>query len=128
MQGCAMSIFLFLKFYNFIKGIMHIHSILKKPKTNVFILHFSFKIFITCNRTMYSEQNMEKNYPNFSYINCISSRKVGVIIFPFIPGCFSLISNVTNFFIHSLNRFVFKKMLMCCWSSSIGCPICNYHT
>ena len=39
MRWCAMSIFLFLKFYNFIKGIMRIHSIFKKPKTNVFILH-----------------------------------------------------------------------------------------
>ena len=38
-QWCVMSIFLFLKFYNFIKGIMRIHSIFKKPKTNVFILH-----------------------------------------------------------------------------------------
>ena len=38
-RWCAMSIFLFLKFYNFIKGIMHIHSIFKKPKTNVFILY-----------------------------------------------------------------------------------------
>ena len=26
-QWCVMSIFFFLKFYNFIKGIMHIHSI-----------------------------------------------------------------------------------------------------
>ena len=31
--------FLFSKFYNFIKGIKHMHSIFKKPKTNVFILH-----------------------------------------------------------------------------------------
>ena len=38
-RWCAMSIFLFLKFYNFIKGIMRIDSIFKKPKTNVFILH-----------------------------------------------------------------------------------------
>ena len=38
-QWCVMSIFFFLKFYNFIKGIMHIHSIFKKCKTNVFILH-----------------------------------------------------------------------------------------
>ena len=36
---CAMFIFLLLKFYNFIEGIMHIHSIFKKPKTNVFTLH-----------------------------------------------------------------------------------------
>ena len=39
MQWSAMSIFLFLKFYSFIKGILRIHSIFKKPKTNVFILH-----------------------------------------------------------------------------------------
>ena len=38
-QWCAMSIFLFLKFSNFIKGIMHRHSIFKKPKSNVFIFH-----------------------------------------------------------------------------------------
>ena len=31
--------FLSQKFYNFIKGIMRIHSILKKPKANVLILH-----------------------------------------------------------------------------------------
>ena len=36
---CAMSIFLFLKYYNFIKEIMRIHSIFKKPEINVFILH-----------------------------------------------------------------------------------------
>ena len=39
MRWCAMSIFFFLKFYNFVKGIMRIHSIFKKPKTNVVILH-----------------------------------------------------------------------------------------
>ena len=38
-QWCAISISFFLKFYNFIKGIMRMHSIFKKPKTNVFILH-----------------------------------------------------------------------------------------
>ena len=31
----------------------------------------------------------------------------------FIPGRFSFISNTTNFFIHSLNRFVLKKK--CLW-------------
>ena len=36
-------------------------------------------------------------------------KKVGVNIFPFILGCFSFISNATNFFSHSLNRFVLKK-------------------
>ena len=42
-QWCVMSIFLFLKFYNFIKGIKCIHSIFKKPKDNVSILHlFNF--------------------------------------------------------------------------------------
>ena len=38
-QWCGISIFHFLKFCNFIKGIMRIHNIFKKPKTNVFILH-----------------------------------------------------------------------------------------
>ena len=38
-RWCAISIFLFLKLYNFIKGIMRIHSIFKKPKPNVFILY-----------------------------------------------------------------------------------------
>ena len=37
-RWCVMSIFLFLKFYNFIKGIISIHSIFRKPNTNVFIL------------------------------------------------------------------------------------------
>ena len=36
MRWCAMSIFLFLKRYNFNKGIMRIYSIFEKPKTNVF--------------------------------------------------------------------------------------------
>ena len=38
-RWCAMYIFFFLKFYNFVKEIMCIHSILKKPKTNVFTLY-----------------------------------------------------------------------------------------
>ena len=36
---CVMFILLFLKFYNFIKGVMHTRNIFRKPKTNVFILH-----------------------------------------------------------------------------------------
>ena len=32
-----------------------------------------------------------------------------IIIFPYVPGHFSLISNVIDFFIHSLNRFVLKN-------------------
>ena len=38
------------------------------------------------------------------YIQCLK-----LIIFLFICNCFFLISNATNFFSHSLNRFVFKK-------------------
>ena len=38
-RWCVMSVFPFLKVYSFIKGIMHIHSIFKKLKTNVFILY-----------------------------------------------------------------------------------------
>ena len=39
MRWFAMSIFLFIKFYNFIKDIMRIHSNFKKPKTYAFILN-----------------------------------------------------------------------------------------
>ena len=38
-----------------------------------------------------------------------SSKKVRVIIFLFVPGNFSFISNATNFFINSLNKFVLEK-------------------
>ena len=38
-RWCTMSIFLFLKLYNFDKGITRTYSILKKPKTNVFKCH-----------------------------------------------------------------------------------------
>ena len=55
---------------------------------------------------------MAKYCPNFLYRLHI--------IFPFIPGCFSLISNGKNFFVHSLNRFVLKKkILMHWWFSSM---------
>ena len=37
MRWCATSIFLFLKFYNFVKGIMRIHSILKNLHTSLII-------------------------------------------------------------------------------------------
>ena len=39
--------------------------------------------------------------------------KVRVTIFPFLHGRFSLISNATDFFIHSLNGFVLKKKKGC---------------
>ena len=38
----AKSIFLFLKFYNFIKGVMHVHRIFKKPKISVHTLLNNF--------------------------------------------------------------------------------------
>ena len=38
-RWCAMSMFLFLKFYDFNKGIIRIYSIFKNPKTNVFKRH-----------------------------------------------------------------------------------------
>ena len=47
----------------------------------------------------------KKNCPNFLYW----LYKPREIIFPFILGRFSFISNATNFFIHSLNRFLWKK-------------------
>ena len=36
MRWCAMSIFLFLKFYNFIKGIMHIYIVFLKNLKRMF--------------------------------------------------------------------------------------------
>ena len=39
MRWCAMCIFLFLKLYDFIKGIAYVHYIPKKVKTIVFILN-----------------------------------------------------------------------------------------
>ena len=36
--------------------------------------------------------------------------KVRVIILPFILSHFSFASNATNFFIHLLNRFTFKRV------------------
>ena len=52
MRSCAMCIFLFLKFYNFIKGmdVAHIHSIFKQVQTTGFILINFFKC-LTFNRT-----------------------------------------------------------------------------
>ena len=56
MRWCVMSIFLFLKFYNFTKGITRIHSIFKNPKTNVFILHLLTLIIYDLQRNdAYSE-------------------------------------------------------------------------
>ena len=53
----------------------------------------------------------KKNCPNFLYTLYKAGRKT-VIIFLFILGCFfSFVSNTTNFFIYSLNRFVLKKCL-----------------
>ena len=43
----------------------------------------------------------------------IKWKKIGFIIFSFIPGRFFFISNATNFLIHSLNRSVFLKK--CLW-------------
>ena len=50
----------------------------------------------------------KKNCPNL-YATVQSWKKVKVIIFPFILGCFSFVSNAASFFIHSLNRFDLKK-------------------
>ena len=70
----------------------------------------------------------KKNCPNSSIYTVKSSKKVRVNMSLFILCHFSFVSNATNFFIHSLNRFILKKkMLTCCWFSSIRCPICNYH-
>ena len=104
-RWCAISVFLFLKFYNFIKGIMRIHSIFKKPKINVFIPHLLRLATEQC----VASNVWKKNCPNFFIYTVKSSKKVGVIILPFIPGSFFLISNATNFFIRSLTGLFWKK-------------------
>ena len=48
----------------------------------------------------------KKNCPNL-YATVQSWKKVKVIIFPFILGSFSFVSNAASFFIHSLNWFDF---------------------
>ena len=53
MQCCLMCIFLFLKFYDIIKAIVHIYIVFLK-KVGPLILYLTqwlFQIFITCNRT-----------------------------------------------------------------------------
>ena len=54
MRWCATSIFLFLKFYNFDKGIICICSIFKKLKVRPMFSNVTYKLFkITFNKTMY---------------------------------------------------------------------------
>ena len=65
---------------------------------------------------------MEKNCPNFFIYAVQSSKKIEVIIFPFIPGCFSFISNATNFFIHLFFKQVcYEKKLGALYATIRGC-------
>ena len=51
----------------------------------------------------------KKNCPNSSKYTVKSLKKVRVNMSLFILCHFSFVSNATNFFIHSLNRFILKK-------------------
>ena len=95
-----MFIFQFLKFYNF------------RP----FLLYFTYELFqtfITLTKLMYLCLNKLTSKYLFLYtlykahrISESSFSHLFTVIFPF-----SFVTNATNFFNHSLNRFVLKK---CC--------------
>ena len=98
MRWCAMCIFLYLKFYNFIKGIM---------RTYIVFLKNLVQIFITCNRTEYLSLNKlaskvwKKNCPNFFIQHKARGKSDSFSD--------SLLVVIASFFIHSLNKFVFLK-------------------
>ena len=115
MQWCAMSIFLFLKlynfinFYNFIKGIMCICTVFLKHVRPMFV--YLLTCWNICNRTVYlyliklASKVWKKNCPSFLY-TLYKAWKSRSQHFPFILDRFSFVCNATNFFIHSLKRFV----------------------
>ena len=115
MRWGVMCIFLFLRFYNFTEGILCIYIIFLK-KLRPLLLYLTYKLvqlFIAFNRTDKSLFKQVIKYGKrlswFIYIHCIKLKNVRVIIFPFICSRFSFVSNPTNLFILSLNRFVLKK-------------------
>ena len=114
LQCWAICIFIFLKFYNFIIGIMCIYKVFFKNLRPMFLylIYLLVKIFVTgqciCLNKLVSKI-WKKNCPNWFIYKVQSSKKAGVNIFPFILGHFSFANNATNFFIHSLNKFILKK-------------------
>ena len=68
MWWCVKTIFFFLKLYNFVKGIMCIHSIFKnlRPMFSYFT-YKHLKIFITCNRTFIASKVWKKIVLIFLY-------------------------------------------------------------
>ena len=92
--------FPFLKFYNFIKGIIHIHSIFKKPKTNVFIHHLLQLATEWC-----IPSNVWKKIA-LIFLNTLykAQRKLESSFYHSFLAVFPSFSNAMNFFIHSLNR------------------------
>ena len=134
MQWCGMCIFLFLKSYNFIKGILCKYIVFLKKLRPLFLhlLINLFKYLQLLAELMYLSLNKltskyGKRIVLMFCIHCKELEESQSHHFPFIQSCFSFVSNATNFCIHSLGRFILKKkMLMCCWFSLIGCSICKY--
>ena len=96
MQWCPMCIFLFVKFYNCIQGIVCIfkHSVFKKLRP-LFLYYFInlFKYWYILTELMYLSLKsswviIEKNLSKFFCMHCISLKKVKVIIFSFFLSCF----------------------------------------
>ena len=102
--------FTFPKMLNFIDGIVRIYTVFFKNLRYVFILHLlTFQNIWPPTERCLASKVWGKNGPNFLYTLYKSLKKVGVTIFSFILGRFSFVSNATNFFIHSLNRFILKR-------------------
>ena len=109
MRWCVMCIFLFLRFYNFIEGIVRIYTIFFKKLRPLF-LHLTdelAQIFITFNSTGLSMCG--KRIVLIYLYTLYKAQRMSDFFFLLICSRFSFVSNATNFFIHSLNRFVLKK-------------------
>ena len=97
-------------------------------------LHLAYEfvqIFITFNRTdipsfkQVNEYVWKKNYPNFLYTIYKTQRMLEALLSHSSIAVFSFffVRNAMNFFIHSLNNFFLKKLLVHCWFPSIKCPL-----
>ena len=113
--------FLFLRLYNFIKGIVRIFIFFPMRMRRVLyitlLLHFTYElvqILVTSNRTyvslfkQWNNWKWKNNFPNFLYTSH-KPQRMSEPSFPHLFIAIFLFSNTKNFFILSLNRFALKK-------------------
>ena len=116
---------------------MHIHTNLKKVKT---IIVFMLNLW-TCSNIY----NFQKNWDMSLFKQVIKYGKRIALIFLYtlykawrtsessfsdsfiVIFSFFFIYNAMNFFIHSLNRFVFEKLFTGCWFSSVLCSFLSLY-